>query len=86
MAAEQPEQPVEKAKVPRRTAWLIWGLVALLAALVLGVGLSLALHAWYIKQNNQRWCQFYTEVTSQTLTDHVLQLELQHLAVETGCK
>jgi hypothetical protein len=84
MASEQPAS--EKAKVPRRTAWLIWGLTGLLAALVLGVGLSLALHAWYIKQNNQRWCQFYAEVTAQTLTDHTLQLELQRLAVETGCK
>lgn len=84
MASEQPAS--EKVKVPRRTAWLIWGLVILFAALVLGVALSLALHAFYIHQNNQRWCQFYAEVTSRTLTDHTLQLELEHLAVETGCK
>jgi uncharacterized protein HemX len=84
MASEQPAS--EKAKVPRRTAWLIWGLVILLAALVLGVGLSLALHAWNIRQNDQRWCQFYTEVTAHQLADHVLQVELERLKVETGCK
>ena len=78
--------PSEKVKVPARTKWLIWGVAALLIALVLGVALSLSLHAWYINQNNQRWCQFYAEVTSAKLADPVLRVELEHLKVETGCR
>lgn len=80
------EQPAEKVKVPRRTAWLIWGLAILLAGLVLGVGLSLALHAWHIRQVDNRWCQFYAEVTAHHLEDTQLMLEFDHLKVETGCK
>jgi hypothetical protein len=78
--------PSEKVKLPARTRWLIWGVVILLMGLVLGTAASLALHAFYIHQNNQRWCQFYAVVTSHKLTDPVLQVELQHLEVETGCK
>jgi hypothetical protein len=78
--------PSEKEKVPARTRWLIWGTAILLTVLVLGTAASLALHAWYIHQNNQRWCQFYAEVTSAKLADPVLRVELEHLKVETGCQ
>lgn len=84
-APTETQPPSTKSLVPRRTAWLIWGLAVLLASLTLAAGLSLALHAYYIRQNNNRWCQFYVEVTAHKISDTELQVELEQLEKQTGC-
>lgn len=73
--------------VPRRTRRLIWGSAILLTALLLGTVFGLALNAWYIQRNNDRWCHFYAVVTTTLPRDGdvLLIAELDRLRVETGC-
>lgn len=72
--------------VSRRTSWLIWGTVTLLAALVLGTALGLAINAWYIQRNNEAWCRFYSATTQKVLiTDRALYTELETAKHEQGC-
>lgn len=59
----------------------------LLVALLLGTALGLALNAWYIQANNDRWCHFYAIVTHQIPGDGTLVIfqELEQAEHESGC-
>lgn len=75
----------ERPKVPRRTAWIIWGLAILLTCLVLGLAASLALHAWHIRQVDDQWCTFYSSMSRLKLEDPVLHAELVKLRTAAHC-